>query len=126
MSPEAVNYIGIAEAMLARAHRSFLAEIYEDAARSAYLAMLNAARAIIFDKEGLATKTHSGVRTKMYDMLRGGLVFDKQLVDFLATAFETKQSVDYGPEIVLVDRTQAEDYLNRAAAFLAAAKAVCG
>jgi uncharacterized protein (UPF0332 family) len=62
----------------------------------------------------------------MYDMLRGGLVFDKQLVDFLATAFETKQSVDYGPEIVLVDRTQAEDYLNRAAAFLAAAKAVCG
>ena len=35
-SPEAVNYIGIAEAMLDRARRSMLAEIYEDAARNAY------------------------------------------------------------------------------------------
>ena len=48
MSPEAVNYIGIAEAMLDRARRSILAEIYEDAARNAYLTALNATRAIIF------------------------------------------------------------------------------
>ena len=52
MSPEAVNYISIAEAALERSERNFLAEIYEDAARNAYLAALNATRAVVFFKTG--------------------------------------------------------------------------
>lgn len=49
MSPEAVNYMMVAEVALTRAGRNFAAEIYEDTARNAYLAALNAARAVIFD-----------------------------------------------------------------------------
>ncbi len=59
MSPEAVDYQSIAEVLLKRAQRALLAEIYEDAARGAYTAVLNAARAIIFEKTGLAVKSHS-------------------------------------------------------------------
>jgi hypothetical protein len=36
-----------------------------------------------------------------------------------------KQDVDYGPEIIFVTREEAQEYLERAAAFLAAAKKVC-
>ncbi len=125
MSPEAVNYMVIADAMLDRASRAFLAEIYEDAARNAYLAALNAARAVVFDKTMTAPKTHSGTRAKFHDLIHTGMVFDAKLVKFLSDGFDTKQHVDYGPEIIFVSRAQAEDYLACATAFLAAAKILC-
>jgi uncharacterized protein (UPF0332 family) len=125
VSPEAVNYMSIAEATLERAQRNFLAEIYEDAARNAYLAALNAARAIIFDKTTTAPKTHSGARSKLHELVRQGLPLDQELARFLSEGFDMKQNVDYGPESAHVTREEAQDYLDRAAAFIAAAKAVC-
>jgi|GraSoiStandDraft_24_1057298.scaffolds.fasta_scaffold569067_2 uncharacterized protein (UPF0332 family) len=125
MSPEAVNYMSVAEAHLERGRRNFLAEIYEDAARNAYSAALNAARAVIFDKLTVAPKTHSGTRSKFFELIHEGMQFDAGLAQFLREGFETKQGIDYGPEVVFVSRDQAEDYLKQAAAFIAAAKAVC-
>lgn len=125
MSPEAVNYMSIATALLERAERNFLAEIYEDAARNAYSAALNAARAVIFDKLTIAPKTHSGTRAKFFELIHRGMAFDSELAQFLGEGFETKQGIDYGPELTFVTRAQAEEYLIRAEAFLAAAKAIC-
>lgn len=125
MSPEAVNYISVAEALLERAQRNFSAEIYEDAARNAYSAALNAARAVIFDKLTIAPKSHSGTRAKFFDLVHQGLPFDAGLAQFLREGFETKQGIDYGPDVVFVSREQAKDYVNRGAEFVAAAKAVC-
>lgn len=125
MSPEAINYMSIAEATLERAERNFLAEIYEDAARNAYIAALNASRAIIFHKTGLSTKTHQGARGKLFQLIYEGLPFPKDAADFLAKGFDMKQDVDYGPEIIFVTREEAQEYLKRAAAFLAAAKKIC-
>ena len=126
MSPEAINYLEAAEMLLERAQRNFLAEIYEDAARNAYSASLNAARAVIFDKLTIAPKTHIGTRTKFRELVQNGLDFDKALVDLLTQGFETKQGVDYGPELMFVSREKAQDYLARARAFLDAARAACG
>jgi uncharacterized protein (UPF0332 family) len=126
VSPEAVNYMSLAEATYHRAKRSFEAEIYENCAHDAYTATLNAARSIIFDKTLIATKTHSGTRAKFFELIHAGMPFDAELAQFLREGFETKQGIDYGPELVTVSREEAEDYLNRAAAFIAAAKAVCG
>ena len=42
-----------------------------------------------------------------------------------STGFEKKQGIDYGPEVVLVSRDEAADYLARAREFLAAARRVC-
>lgn len=126
MSPEAINYMSIAEATYDRAQRSFDAEIYENAARDSYTATLNAARAVIFDRTGIVPKTHSGTRAKFFELVHEGLAFEAGLAQFLREGFETKQGIDYGPELVTVSREEAEDYLKRAAAFIAAAKAVCG
>ena len=68
MSPEAVNYMTIAEAAYERAVRSFDAKIYENAARDSYTAVLNAARAVIFDK----TTTAQDTFRHTFEVLRAG------------------------------------------------------
>lgn len=83
MSPEAINYMTIAEGHLNRAERNFLAEIYEDVARNAYSAALNAARAVIFDKLTIAPKTHSGTRSKFSELVTADLRSMRSWRDFL-------------------------------------------
>lgn len=124
MSPEAVDYMAIAEYHLNRSERAALAELYEDAARNAYLAAMNAARAVIFEKTGTAPKSHSGTHSQFNRLIHEGLPLPREHAVFLAKGFETKQSVDYGP-LHFVMREEAEDFLLRARAFIAAAKAVC-
>jgi uncharacterized protein (UPF0332 family) len=125
VSPEAVNYMAIADATLARANRSFMAEIFENVAHDSYTAALNATRAVVFDKAGIAPRTHSGTRAEFHKLIREGIAFDPNLAKFLSEGFDTKQGIDYGPEVVFVTREQAQDYLARAVAFVAAAKAAC-
>jgi uncharacterized protein (UPF0332 family) len=125
MSPECTDYFGIAETILDRAQRAFLAEIYELAARDAYIAALNAARAVVFEKTEIAVKTHAGARAKLFELIHNGMAFDEKLATFLSEGFDTKQGLDYGPQIVFVDRAKAESYISRAAAFIAEARRVC-
>lgn len=65
MSPETVNYLEVAQIQLLQAQRALNADLYEFAARKSYLAALSAARAIVFEKSGKATKTHSGPRSEL-------------------------------------------------------------
>ena len=125
MSPECTDYFGIADIILERANRAFLAEIYESAARDAYIAVLNAARAVIFEKCEIAVKTHAGARTKLFELIHTGLPFDYGLACFINDGFDTKQGVDYGDGPWFVDRATAESYLARAEAFIAEARRVC-
>lgn len=125
MSPETINFMAIAEGFLDRAERNFLAEIYEDVIKNAYMSALNATRAVIFDKTGVAPKTHSGARAKFHQLVHEGIEFDDSLLGFLSSGFNAKQGIDYGPDLFFVNREEAIVYLDRAAAFLAAAKKVC-
>jgi uncharacterized protein (UPF0332 family) len=125
MSPEAVDYLAITELSLERARSTFLSGHYEDAARNAYLAALNATRALIFEKTGLVVKSHSGARTKLHELIHDGTPFDGEIARFLQDGFNTKQGVDYGEGPLFVDRTTAESYLARAEAFVAEARRVC-
>ncbi|MDR3528418.1 MAG: HEPN domain-containing protein [Rhizomicrobium sp.] len=125
MSPECTDYFGIADIILERATRAFMAEIYESAARDAYIAVLNAARAVIFEKCEIAVKTHAGARTKLFELIHTGLPFDAELASFINRGFDTKQGVDYGDGPIFVDRATAESYLESAQAFIAEARRVC-
>jgi|WetSurMetagenome_2_1015567.scaffolds.fasta_scaffold1380669_1 uncharacterized protein (UPF0332 family) len=125
MSPECIDYFGIADKILDRAERAFLAEIYETAARDAYIAVLNAARAVIFEKCEIAVKTHAGARTKLFELIHAGLPFDYDVASFISEGFDTKQGVDYGDGPWFVERATAESYLARAKAFIAEARRVC-
>ena len=123
MSPETINYFAVAEKQLAQAERALAAELYEFAAREAYLTALSAARAIIFEKTGDAPKTHSGARSQLTMLQRSGLPIDPLFVTFLATGFELKSDLDYGP-VTPVDKDAAEKALSLARAFVKAARAV--
>jgi uncharacterized protein (UPF0332 family) len=113
-----------AEHALDVARRSLAAEIYEVAAREAYFAALNAARAVIFDKTHIAPKSHSGTRSQFFLLIEQGLKFDRGLAGFLARGFDIKQRLDYGPWVE-VDAADAQSYLEQAETFVGAAKAIC-
>ena len=123
MSPESLDYFGAAERALSRARRITAAGVYDTAAREAYIAALNAARGVIFDKTGNATKTHSGVRTQFHKLVHEGLAFDVTLVGFLREGFDVKQVVDYETVPANIDKALAEDFIGRATAFVASARA---
>jgi uncharacterized protein (UPF0332 family) len=126
MSPEAIDYLAISKLSLERAQRAFVAELFEDAARNAYLAALNAARALIYEKTGLAVKSHSGARSKLHDLMHEGLPFDGKIAKFLQEGFDTKQGVDYGDGPLFVDQATAQSYVARAKAFIEEARRACG
>jgi uncharacterized protein len=123
MSPEAVDYLAKAERFLSLAQRGLKFAMHESAARDAYLCALNAARAIVFDKTGVASKTHSGTRSQFYHVIEQGLRFDPQLGDFLREAFEIKQRVDYELVPEDIDHETAVSFVERAGKFLAMANA---
>jgi uncharacterized protein (UPF0332 family) len=123
LSPESINYLDVAERQLAQAERALKAELFEMAAREAYLVALSATRAIIFEKTGNAPKTHSGARTQLSKLIRDGLAIDAAFMSFLASGFEIKSDVDYGP-VTPIRKESAEHAIAKARQFLVAAKAV--
>jgi uncharacterized protein (UPF0332 family) len=125
MSPEAIDYLAITKLSLERAQSTFLSGHYEDAARNAYLAALNATRALIFETTGLAVKSHSGARSKLHELIHDGMPFDGEIARFLQDGFNNKQGVDYGDGPLFVDRETAATYVARAEAFVAEARRVC-
>src|SRR5215475_13142349 len=96
MSPEANDFLETAGRIFERAKSEFGVEAYEAAARDAYLAALSAARALIFEGQGIATKPHAGVQAQIFKMLHDGYPLDRALADFLRDGFATKQNLDYG------------------------------
>jgi uncharacterized protein (UPF0332 family) len=125
MSPEAVDYLSIAQEHLQMAEDALAAGLYRHCVRDTYLVGLSAARAIVFDMTASAPKTHSGTRNQLSKLIHDGLKLDEEYLQFLAVGFEMKADLDYGP-VTPVDRSTAEAALNTARRFLAAAKALCG
>ena len=121
MSPESLDYYRVAERILAQAE-SLLADGYtEVAAREAYMAALNTARAIVFEITGEAPKTHSGTRKVLSKLVHDGLPLDNAYTRFLATGFDQKTDADYGPRSP-VQQEAAESSVETARRFLAAAR----
>lgn len=125
MSPESTDYMNVAEWSFEQALIILRAGALEVAAREAYSAALNAARAIIYEKTGKAPKTHSGTHSQLRKLIHEGLAFDSALADFLTDAFEVKLGVDYGP-VERMSEAEAKAYVEKARVFLAAAREVLG
>ena len=117
MTPEAADYLRHAKISLATAQKALSGEIFPIAAREAYIATPNAARAIVFERLAIASKTHSGTRSLLHQLVREGLNIDRRTLDVMSDGSDIKTSSDYGPyEDVQSD--QAEDIVRRAQAFL--------
>ncbi len=124
MSPEAVNFLDVAERQLVEAEAALAADLYRFAAREAYNVALSATRAIIFEKTHDVPKTHSGARNQLSKPVHAGLGLPDGLLQYLASGYELKSDLDYGP-VSPVSKAEAEKSVDAARAFLVAARAIC-
>lgn len=113
MTPEAADYLRHSKISLATAQKALSAEIFTIAAREAYIAALNAARAAIFEKRTIASKSHSGTRSLLHQLVRDGLNIDRRTLDVMSEGFDVKTNNDYGP-YEDVDADTATDIVRRA------------
>lgn len=96
MSPEARAALARARQRVANARAIAGIGIFEVAAREAYLVVLGAAQALLFERTGRIVKTHSGVRTQVALLARDDPALDPTLAVFLARACDFKEVADYG------------------------------
>lgn len=101
---------------LACAERAFDAGIYASCAIDAYLASLHAAREIVFKATLVRPGKPEAVRRRLTTLVWQGLEFDPKLLPMLKEGYRTMLRLDYGPRIVGISRTRAEEYLTRARA----------
>lgn len=95
MTPETRDQIARARQAVNRAKIILAAGVGEDAGRGAYIAGLQAARALIFARTGKVAKTHRGARIVFFELARDDSVL-AEYAQFLAYAYELKDFADYG------------------------------
>jgi uncharacterized protein (UPF0332 family) len=117
LTPEAEGYLRHGKISPATAKKALTAEVFTLAAREAYIAALNAARAIVFERMTIASKTHAGTRSLLHQLVRDGLNIDRRTLDVLADGFDVKTHADYGPHKE-VAKDEAEDMVRRAEALV--------
>jgi uncharacterized protein (UPF0332 family) len=101
--PEAQAYLDKSRQALANAHAILGIDLGEEAGRSAYLAALHAAQALIFERTGRVAKTHRGVHGQFLRLVAEDARVDPGLRRFLSEGYRMKSTADYeiGPEAVI-------------------------
>ena len=120
MTPEVADYLRMARAHLVKA-RNFLDFLHygDEASRAAYLAGLNAAQALIFTRDGRATRTHRGLRASFARLARDEPSIDPEFVGFLGRAYRFKEITDYGMDSeAVVTEADAREMIDIAARFI--------
>lgn len=95
MKAETADFLVKARGCLADATQICSLPLPHIAAREAYLAVFHAAEAYIFEHTGKAAKTHRGVRSEFARLARSEPRIGRDLVTFLATAYQFKAVADY-------------------------------
>ncbi len=96
MTPEVRDYLTTARRCLADAERLVALPMAHIAAREAYFVGYHAAEAYIYHRTGKAAKTHSGLRAEFARLAKDEPRIARELVTFLAKAYELKSVADYG------------------------------
>ena len=117
MKAETADYLTKARTSLADARQITTLPLPHIAAREAYLAVFHAAEAYIFEQTGKVAKTHRGVRSEFARLAKADPRIGRDLVTFLAAAYQFKMRADYGIGSAGVPVSRAE-----AAAAIAAAE----
>ncbi len=120
MKPESAVFLRQADIILERATRMLAGDLYEDAARSAYLACFHVAQALIFERTERVRKSHNGVQSEFNRLIGGDARVDDTLRKFLSRGYEFKSIADYGtgPEAI-VSQKEAEAAVETGKKFVA-------
>jgi len=103
VKPETQAYLDKSRQALARAHAILAIDLGEEAGRSAYLAALHAAQALIFERTGRVAKTHRGAHGQFLRLVAEEARVDAGLRRFLSEGYRLKSTADYeiGPDAIV-------------------------
>lgn len=116
-----------AQRALDDAQRIAAAGIHAVAAREGYIAALHAAQAFVFERQGSAPKTHSGLHSAFARLASAEPGLGGEAGRMLSRLYEFKDTVDYGEretipcEEALAAVSAAADFVRRIARILDAA-----
>jgi uncharacterized protein (UPF0332 family) len=103
-------------------------QLWELAAREAYMAAFTAARAYLYETAGATPKTHAGVRLLFGKAVQSDPALGRDLAQFLTTAYEFKDTADYSTMRTVAEAdarramTEAESFVGKIASILARSK----
>lgn len=119
MTPAAAAFLVQAHRLIDRAERMLVADLNEDAARTAYLACFHVAQAYIFERTDRVAKTHHGVQTEFFRLTREDRRSHVDLRRFLSQAYEFKSIADYHTgEEAITSAGDARDAVATATSFV--------
>ena len=95
MKPQAAAFLEKSHDLLERADKMLAVGLNEDAGRTAYLAGLHAAQAILFETHGRVFKKHATVQSEFGRLTKDDPRFDAELRTFLGRAYNLKAIADY-------------------------------
>ena len=95
MKPQTGAFLDKSRELLDRAETMLGAGLNADAGRTAYLAGLHAAQALIFESTGKAIRRHSGVQREFARLVKDDPRYDMELRAFLPRTYNLKAIADY-------------------------------
>lgn len=95
MTPEASRFLEKANRLLAQAEIMLSVHLNDAAGRTAYLAGVHAAQALIFERTGKTVKSHKGVQTEFLRLTKDDLRLAPELRLFLSQTYNLKALADY-------------------------------
>lgn len=120
MKPVAEDYLLAADRALAKARIVMGVDVFDEAGRLAYYAMLHAAQGLIFERTDRIAKTHKGVSRQFHRYAGSEPSIGAQLAADLSKAYLLKETADYETSAgALVTRAEAVDAIAAAERFVA-------
>jgi uncharacterized protein (UPF0332 family) len=95
MKPQSGAFLEKAGELLDQAGTMLGVGLTDAAGRTAYLAGLHAAQALIFERTGRIIRRHRGVRNELWRLTKDEPRFDIELRAFLGRAYGLKEIADY-------------------------------
>jgi uncharacterized protein (UPF0332 family) len=95
MKPQAGAFLEKAGELLDQTGTMLGVGLTDAAGRTAYLAGLHAAQALIFERTGRIIRRHRGVRNELWRLTKDDPRFDIAMQAFLGRAYSLKEIADY-------------------------------
>ena len=117
MKQQTGAFIEKSRGLLGQADTMLAVGLTDAAGRTAYLAGLHAAQALIFERTSKVIKRHRGVQNELQRLTKDEPRFDPALRGFLARAYNLKAIADYdtdpGAEVTVEEAQQAIEAAKR-------------
>jgi uncharacterized protein (UPF0332 family) len=124
MKPQTGAFLTKSHGLLAQAEKMLAVDLAEAAGRTAYLAGLHAAQALIFERSGKIIKRHRGLQAEFRRLTKDDAEVDPEMRSFLGRTYSLKAIADYdtdpSSEITIEQAGQAIDTATRFVACIAA------